>query len=286
MLICWSLFFLKKIYHFNFTLILSPNNKAKNQNKQIKSILKGDFKMSKIKQLLSSPGRIAVFALCVILVVALLAFAGIKVGASVMNNQGIGLDQATKVALQNAGFEESDVTLLRGHFDRDDGISTYDIEFRGSDGFDYDYVISANDGTIIEANRELAELLSGAQNQQDSGQAQESTSGSDSSASSGSGSSGSSSNSGSSASSSGTASQSGGSSQGTNYISADKAQSIALQHAGVSASDATFRKAHLDRDDGIYVYELEFVSGDLEYDYEIHATTGAILDWDRDSIYD
>ena len=234
--------------------------------------------MSKIKQLLSSPGRIAVFALCVILVVALLAFAGIKVGASVMNNQGIGLDQATKVALQNAGFEESDVTLLRGHFDRDDGISTYDIEFRGSDGFDYDYVISANDGTIIEANRELAELLSGAQNQQDSGQAQESTSGS--------GSSGSSSNSGSSASSSGTASQSGGSSQGTNYISADKAQSIALQHAGVSASDATFRKAHLDRDDGIYVYELEFVSGDWEYDYEIHATTGAILDWDRDSIYD
>lgn len=212
--------------------------------------------MSKIKQLLSSPGRIAVFALCVILVVALLAFAGIKVGASVMNNQGIGLDQATKVALQNAGFEESDVTLLRGHFDRDDGINTYDIEFRGSDGFDYDYVISANDGTIIEANRELAELLSGAQNQQDSGQAQESTS------------------------------QSGGSSQDTNYISADKAQSIALQHAGVSASDATFRKAHLDRDDGIYVYELEFVSGDLEYDYEIHATTGAILDWDRDSIYD
>jgi len=255
MLICWSLFF-KKISHFNFPLILTPYNKAINQNKQIKSILKGDFKMSKIKQLLSSPGRIAVFALCVILVVALLAFAGIKVGASVMNNQGIGLDQATKVALQNAGFEESDVTLLRGHFDRDDGISTYDIEFRGSDGFDYDYVISANDGTIIEANRELAELLSGAQNQQDSGQAQESTS------------------------------QSGGSSQDTNYISADKAQSIALQHAGVSASDATFRKAHLDRDDGIYVYELEFVSGDLEYDYEIHATTGAILDWDRDSIYD
>ena len=255
MLICWSLFF-KKISHFNFPLILTPYNKTINQNKQIKSILKGDFKMSKIKQLLSSPGRIAVFALCVILVVALLAFAGIKVGASVMNNQGIGLDQATKVALQNAGFEESDVTLLRGHFDRDDGISTYDIEFRGSDGFDYDYVISANDGTIIEANRELAELLSGAQNQQDSGQAQESTS------------------------------QSGGSSQDTNYISADKAQSIALQHAGVSASDATFRKAHLDRDDGIYVYELEFVSGDLEYDYEIHATTGAILDWDRDSIYD
>lgn len=259
--------------------------------------------MSKIKQFLSSPGKIAVFALCVILVVALLAFAGIKVGASVMNNQGIGLDQATKVALQNAGFEESDVTLLRGHFDRDDGISTYDIEFRGSDGFDYDYVISANDGTIIEANRELADLLPGAGTQQNSGQTQESTSGSDNSASTGSGSSSSgSSGSGSSASSgagnsssSGSAGSSGSQSSQTqsgsgqsssNYISADKAKSIALQDANISASNATFLKAHLDMDDGIYVYEIEFVSGQWEYDYEIHATTGAILDRDIDNIYD
>lgn len=248
--------------------------------------------MSKIKQFLSSPGKIAVFALCVILVVALLAFAGIKVGASVMNNQGIGLDQATKVALQNAGFEESDVTLLRGHFDRDDGISTYDIEFRGSDGFDYDYVISANDGTIIEANRELADLLPGAGTQQNSGQTQESTSGSDNSASTGSGSSssGSSGSAGSSGSQSSqtqpTKPQSGSGQSSSNYISADKAKSIALQDANISASNATFLKAHLDMDDGIYVYEIEFVSGQWEYDYEIHATTGAILDRDIDNIYD
>ena len=117
--------------------------------------------MTKLKAMLSSPKRIALFAVCVVVIVAVLAFTAIKVGASVLNNQGIGLDQATQVALQNAGFSESEVTLLRGHFDRDDGISTYDIEFRGSDGFDYDYVVSANDGTIIEATREMAELLAG-----------------------------------------------------------------------------------------------------------------------------
>ena len=122
--------------------------------------------MTKLKAMLSSPKRIALFAVCVVVIVAVLAFTAIKVGASVLNNQGIGLDQATQVALQNAGFSESEVTLLRGHFDRDDGISTYDIEFRGSDGFDYDYVVSANDGTIIEATREMAELLAGTQGTQ------------------------------------------------------------------------------------------------------------------------
>ncbi len=115
--------------------------------------------MTKLKNVLSSPGKIAIFALCIILVAALLAFAGIKAGAAIMNNQGIGLNQATQIALKNAGFEESEVSLLRGHFDRDDGLSTYDIEFRGSDNFDYDYLISADDGTIIEANREYADIL-------------------------------------------------------------------------------------------------------------------------------
>ena len=69
--------------------------------------------MNKLKNMLSSPARIAVFALCVIAILALLAFAAIKVGASVMNNQGIGLEKATQIALENAGFKESEATLMR-----------------------------------------------------------------------------------------------------------------------------------------------------------------------------
>lgn len=66
-------------------------------------------------------------------------------------------------------------------------------------------------------------------------------------------------------------------------ISVDKAKSIALQHAGRSASDVTFSKAKLDMEDGLYVYEIEFRKGQTEYEYEIDAYSGKILKYDRDN---
>ena len=63
-----------------------------------------------------------------------------------------------------------------------------------------------------------------------------------------------------------------------NYIGTEKAKSIALKDSGVSASKATFEKAKLDKEDGVYVYEVEFRSGNMEYEYEINAKTGKILD--------
>ena len=44
----------------------------------------------------------------------------------------------------------------------------------------------------------------------------------------------------------------------------------------------TFTKAKLDWDDGRQEYEVEFRQGRTEYDYTIDATTGAILESDRD----
>ena len=58
-------------------------------------------------------------------------------------------------------------------------------------------------------------------------------------------------------------------------ISADRAKQIALSHAGVSG--ASFTKVELDTDDGIRVYEIEFKVGNVEYDYDIDASSGAIL---------
>lgn len=66
------------------------------------------------------------------------------------------------------------------------------------------------------------------------------------------------------------------------YIGADKAKEIALADAGIKEADAVFLKANLERDDGRYQYDVEFYSGSVEYDYEIDATTGAILSADRD----
>ena len=68
----------------------------------------------------------------------------------------------------------------------------------------------------------------------------------------------------------------------TKKITKAKAKSIALKHAGVSASKATFVKAKLDYEDGRRVYEIEFYSGNTEYDYEILASNGKIISFDKD----
>ena len=61
----------------------------------------------------------------------------------------------------------------------------------------------------------------------------------------------------------------------TSGISADRAKQIALSHAGVGG--ANFTKVELDTDDGVRVYEIEFKVGNVEYDYDIDASSGAII---------
>ena len=65
-------------------------------------------------------------------------------------------------------------------------------------------------------------------------------------------------------------------------IGVEKAKQIALQHAGVSASNATFIKAERDYDDGKLTYDVDFYAGNKEYDYEILAADGTILSYDAD----
>lgn len=65
-------------------------------------------------------------------------------------------------------------------------------------------------------------------------------------------------------------------------ISSSKAKSIALKHAGVSASDADYVRVSKDIDDGRTVYEVDFKCGGYEYDYEINAKTGSIIEYDKD----
>lgn len=66
------------------------------------------------------------------------------------------------------------------------------------------------------------------------------------------------------------------------YIGAAKAKSIALKHAALSKSKVRGLKAKLDKEHGIMVYEVEFHYGHYEYDYEINAKTGAIIDYEKE----
>jgi uncharacterized membrane protein YkoI len=69
------------------------------------------------------------------------------------------------------------------------------------------------------------------------------------------------------------------------YIGEAEVKKIALEHAGLSEADVVFIRVHLDYDDWRNEYEVEFYSGDVEYDYDIDAETGEIRSFDRDAEY-
>ena len=69
-------------------------------------------------------------------------------------------------------------------------------------------------------------------------------------------------------------------------IGVEKAKEIALEKAGVKAEDTLFINAHLDRDDGRVEYDVEFVSGNTEYEVSVDAVTGAINEFSSENVND
>lgn len=68
----------------------------------------------------------------------------------------------------------------------------------------------------------------------------------------------------------------------TKKISADKSKKIALGDAKLAEKDVTFVKVELELEDNRLVYDVEFYSGNVEYDYDIDAVSGAIVSADKD----
>lgn len=66
-------------------------------------------------------------------------------------------------------------------------------------------------------------------------------------------------------------------------IGEEEAKRIALNHAGLSAEEVVFDRTDRDCDNGIYHYEVEFHVGLTEYEYDIHAESGEILSFEKDS---
>ncbi len=70
------------------------------------------------------------------------------------------------------------------------------------------------------------------------------------------------------------------------YITLEEAQAIALEKAGLSASEVSFTKTEFDRDNTIPQYELDFTANGIEYEAEIHAENGSILQYSSEPIGD
>lgn len=68
----------------------------------------------------------------------------------------------------------------------------------------------------------------------------------------------------------------------TAMITRDEAQTIVLEHAGLTADQVSGLRTEYEVDDGVARYEVQFRQGRWEYDYEINAATGDIISYDRD----
>ena len=163
------------------------------------------------------------------------------------NNNYIGLERAKAIALGDAGLSAASVTFTEAKPDFDDGVPNYDLDFYTAT-HEYDYEIDAQTGAImdksVEVNEHAVRETKPAATAAPTAAATEAARG---------------------------------------FIGVDRAKSIALGHAGVSASSVSFSKAKLDDDDGRGVYEIEFYVGNTEYDYEIDAHSGAILEASADN---
>lgn len=181
---------------------------------------------------------------------------GVQTKGQASSGSYIGEEKAKAAALAHAGV--SNVTYTKSKLDYDDGRMVYDIEFyvaTGTGAGEYDYEIDAATGNIVEYDWDKSRGQQQPTTQQPATQqptAQQPT-----------------------------AQQPNTSGTGQ-YIGAEKAKSIALNHAGVSASGVQKYDIELDRENGRMVYELDFTSGGMEYEYEIDATSGNVLKYDSE----
>ena len=65
-------------------------------------------------------------------------------------------------------------------------------------------------------------------------------------------------------------------------ITVDEAKKIALNHANLTSKEVSFINAEADMDNGVEFYDIEFYNNNKEYDYEISAADGKIIEYDYD----
>ena len=69
-------------------------------------------------------------------------------------------------------------------------------------------------------------------------------------------------------------------------ITKEKAEEIALNYLNLTRDQVRRLRTDYEIDDGVGQYDVEFIAGDYEYEFEIHGETGKILSFDRDNRYD
>ena len=189
-----------------------------------------------------------------------LAAAGIVTGCS---GKDIGRDAALEAAFNDAGVSESDTTRLKVSEDRDDGRKVYEIQF-GVDNTEYDYEIQASDGSILSSETEnRVQVQSNSQNGSDDAVGQNGQNAQNNGQDDG---------------------QNAQNNQGQTNTQTAVTREQAIETALSRVSGATERdiRIELDRDDGVYKYEGDIIYNGMEYEFEIDANSGTILEWSEE----
>ncbi len=166
------------------------------------------------------------------------------------NPSQISAAAAKSSALKYAGISESSVTNYRSKLTTDDGVKVYEIEFN-CNGYEYDVEVNASTGKVTDFDKERIDKYDDDYKKpaETTKKPVETTK---------------------------------KPAAAETYIGKDKAKTIALNRAGVSASEIKGYKCEFDKDDGVAVYEIEFKVGKYEYSAEINAKTGAIIDFEKE----
>lgn len=197
--------------------------------------------------------------------------------------------EALEYALADAGLAAGEITVTRQELEKEDGDACYEIAFTSGE-YAYYYEIDASSGAVTGVS--INALSGGGQPGQTGGvgeqtgaeqeQAGDSENPSESIDIQNEGQAGQAGNAGS-GQVGGAGEQPGsqnasGNSQSGQVDTMDSAKAIALADAGLTEEEVTFTKEKLDWDDGVAVYDIDFHTSDMEYEYEINAATGVIMD--------
>lgn len=164
--------------------------------------------------------------------------------------QLISMEAAQEVALKAANIAAEDAAISATTLNEVAGTSCYKVEFTSGD-YAYAYTVNAETGAVMEmSSREKNAVDTQAQTEATVSAADSATTQSSAAAT---------------------------AQTVTGTVDEEMAQKIALEHAGVKATDATITKSKLDYEGRRQVYEIEWYAGGKKYDYEIAVDTGEIL---------
>jgi uncharacterized membrane protein YkoI len=154
-------------------------------------------------------------------------------------------EEARAIALNHAGLTEADVTWGRGEYEVERGTPEWDVDFRSGD-WEYDYEIHAETGAVIKGEKEYDPVKVPAATQPAENKPAETQPPKEET-------------------------------PAAKKLTEEEAKAIVLKHAGVAEAEVIWERSEYEVERGIPEWDIDFRSGDWEYDYEVNAETGAVI---------